>query len=45
MTSIRKELGVQAPTDAVWTAFRDLGAVHTRLARGFVTDCRMDGAD
>jgi len=29
----------------VWAAFKDVGAVHTRLARGFVTDCRMDGKD
>jgi hypothetical protein len=29
----------------VWDAFRDVGAVHRRLAPGFVTDCRMEGAD
>jgi polyketide cyclase/dehydrase/lipid transport protein len=45
MASIRKELTVNAPAPAVWTAFKDIGAVHTRLARGFVTDCRMDGPD
>jgi hypothetical protein len=45
MASIRKELELDAPPAAVWAAFRDVGAVHTRLARGFVTDCRMDGAD
>jgi len=45
MASIRKEFEVGAPIDAVWAAFKDVGAVHTRLARGFVTDCRMDGAD
>jgi hypothetical protein len=45
MASIRKELDLRAPATAVWAAFKDLGAVHTRLARGFVTDCRMDGAD
>lgn len=45
MASIRKELELRAPATAVWAAFKDLGAVHTRLARGFVTDCRMDGAD
>ena len=45
MASIRMEFALGAPADAVWTVFRDVGAVHTRLARGFVTDCRMDGAD
>ena len=45
MASIRKEFDVAVPPDAVWAAFKDVGAVHTRLARGFVTDCRMDGKD
>lgn len=45
MASIRKEFELAAPASDVWAAFRDIGAVHTRLARGFVTDCRMDGAD
>jgi carbon monoxide dehydrogenase subunit G len=45
MPSIHKEFLVDAPAGAAWDAFRDLGAVATRLAPGFVTDCRMDGAD
>ena len=45
MASIRKEFELAASPDAVWTAFKDIGAVHRRLARGFVTDCRMEGAD
>jgi carbon monoxide dehydrogenase subunit G len=45
MPSIRKEFPVDAPAGTVWDTFRDLGAVATRLAPGFVTDCRMDGAD
>ena len=45
MASIRKEFDLSAPADQVWAAFKDVGAVHTRLARGFVTDCRMDGKD
>ena len=45
MASIRKQLDLAAAPDAVWAAFRDVGAVHTRLAKGFVTDCRMDGPD
>jgi len=42
MASIRKEFDLAAAPDKVWAAFKDIGAVHTRLARGFVTDCRMD---
>jgi hypothetical protein len=45
MASIRKELELAVPAAQVWAAFKDVGAVHTRLAKGFVTDCRMDGAE
>ena len=38
MATIYKEFSVNAPPDFVWTAIKDVGAVHTRLARGFVTD-------
>jgi hypothetical protein len=41
--SIHKELIVDAAPADVWDAFRDYGAVHQRLARGFVVDCRLDG--
>jgi Polyketide cyclase / dehydrase and lipid transport len=43
MASIRKEMLIEACPDDVWAAVRDVGAVHTRLAPGFVTDCRLDG--
>ncbi|MES2751997.1 MAG: SRPBCC family protein [Pseudomonadota bacterium] len=43
MASIFKEFLVNAPSDRVWDAVRDFGAVHTRLAPGFVTDATMDG--
>jgi uncharacterized protein YndB with AHSA1/START domain len=43
MTSIRKEIRISAPVDLVWDALRDVGALHTRLAPGFVTDTRMEG--
>lgn len=43
MASIRKEVVLDAPIDTVWAALRDVGALHTRLVPGFVTDCRMDG--
>ena len=43
MASIRKEILVDASPDRVWDAIRDVGAVHTRLAKGFVVDTRLDG--
>ena len=43
MASIRKEVLIDVAPDEVWAAVRDIGAVHTRLAVGFVTDCRLDG--
>lgn len=45
MASITKELRVNAPMDQVWDAVRDVGNIHTRLVPGFVTDCKMEGAD
>ncbi|MEK9970761.1 MAG: SRPBCC family protein [Ferrovibrio sp.] len=46
MPSIRKELVVSADLDTVWSAFRDIGAVHRALAPGFVVNCKLedDGA-
>ena len=41
--SIQKELIVDTAPADVWDAMRDYGAVHERLARGFVVDCRLDG--
>jgi hypothetical protein len=43
MASIYKEILIEAPATVVWDAVRDFGAVHTRLAPGFVTDCKLDG--
>src|SRR5947199_10647926 len=42
MASITKDIPIDAPLDAVWDAVRDFGAVHTRLAPGFVTDTRLE---
>ncbi len=45
MASIRKEILVEARPDDVWSAVRDVGAIHTRLAPGFVVDTKLeDGA-
>jgi hypothetical protein len=43
MASIHKEIAVNAPADHVWSAIRDIGSVHTRFARGFVVDTRLEG--
>ena len=43
MASIRKEIELAVRAEAVWDALRDVGAVHRRLAAGFVTDTRLDG--
>src|ERR1051325_5352275 len=43
MASIYKDISLDAPAVEVWAAVRDFGAVHRRVAPGFVTDCRLDG--
>ena len=43
MASIHKEIIIDASPDHVWDALRDFGALHTRLAPGFVTDTKLDG--
>jgi carbon monoxide dehydrogenase subunit G len=42
VASIRKEILTQARPDDVWDALRDIGALHTRLVPGFVTDTRLE---
>jgi hypothetical protein len=43
MASIRREISVAVGAAAAWDAVRDVGALPTRLVKGFVTDCRLDG--
>jgi carbon monoxide dehydrogenase subunit G len=43
MASIRKDFLIEARPDQVWSAIRDFGSVHERLAQGFVVDTRLDG--
>ena len=43
MASIRREIQVAAEPERVWDALRDVGRIHERLVRGFVTDCRLEG--
>jgi hypothetical protein len=38
MASIHKEMMVDASLEEVWAAIRDVGGIHTRLARQFVVD-------
>jgi len=42
MASIRKVISTTARPDDVWAALRDVGALHTRLVPGFVTDTRLE---
>ena len=43
MASIRREMNVTADAAQIWDAVRDVGALHQRLVKGFVVDCRLDG--
>jgi carbon monoxide dehydrogenase subunit G len=42
MASIHREVLIDASPAAVWDALRDVGALHTRLAIGFVKDVRLE---
>jgi hypothetical protein len=41
MASIYKQISLTASPDSVWDVVRDIGAVHTRFAPGFVVDVAM----
>jgi len=42
MATIRSEIKTRAPVSDVWSAVRDIGALHTRLVPGFVTDTKLE---
>jgi carbon monoxide dehydrogenase subunit G len=42
MASVQREIVIRRPAAEVWDALADVGALHTRLAPGFVTDCRLE---
>ena len=42
MASVHREIVIDRPAATVWDALADVGALHTRLVRGFVTDCRLE---
>ena len=42
VASIHREVLINARPEVVWDALRDIGAIHQRLAPGFVTDVRLE---
>ena len=42
MATIRKQIDIAAYAAHVWDALRDVGALHTRLAPGFVVDTTLE---
>jgi carbon monoxide dehydrogenase subunit G len=42
MASIRSEISIAAPPEQVWSAARDVGALHTRLVPGFVVATQLE---
>ncbi|MET0535336.1 MAG: SRPBCC family protein [Steroidobacter sp.] len=43
MATIHREVHIHADPEKVWSALRDVGALHTRLCPGFVIDTQMEG--
>ncbi|PCC73084.1 Polyketide cyclase / dehydrase and lipid transport [Nannocystis exedens] len=43
MATIHREFQVDADVDACWSALCDVGAIHERLARGFVVHTALEG--
>jgi carbon monoxide dehydrogenase subunit G len=42
MASIHREIRLDLSPEAVWDVVRDVGAVHTRFAPGFVIDTKLE---
>jgi hypothetical protein len=45
MATLRRQIALDASASTVWSAIRDFGAVHTRVAPGFLTKLEMDKGD
>jgi len=45
MSTIIREVVIEADATLVWDALRDFGALEEKLAPGFVTDCRLETSD
>ena len=37
-----REVSIEVSAEELWARVRDVGALHTRLVTGFVTDCRLE---
>ena len=42
MASIHREIWIDTSLEEAWDALRDVGAVHQRLAPGFVSDVKLE---
>jgi carbon monoxide dehydrogenase subunit G len=42
MATLRRQIALNANPTKVWSALRDFGSVHTRVAPGFLTKLEMD---
>jgi hypothetical protein len=45
MATLRKQIALESGAANVWSAIRDFGQVHTRVAPGFLTNLEMDKGD
>jgi hypothetical protein len=45
VATIIRDVTIDTEPATAWDALRDFGALHERLARGFVTDCKMLTSD
>jgi hypothetical protein len=45
MATLRRQIALTASASTVWSAIRDFGAVHIRVAPGFLTKLEMDNGD
>ena len=43
MATIYKEFDVAVPAGFAWEAIKDVGAIHERLVKGFVTSTTLEG--
>ena len=43
MATVQLEIEIGRSRNFVWDAIRDVGAIHERLVRGFVVDCKLEG--
>lgn len=43
MAYFKQDISIDVASTDAWDALRDVGNLHTRLVRGFVTQCKFDG--